>query len=312
MSKLLLLLCAILCCPVRASSPSVYFTPHQAVDQLVLKTAEKTRHKIYLACYNFSWKPLQDVLVQLKKKNVQVQILVENLSPNFPQELLTSVKTDFSPSLFHAKFITVDGRYLLIGSLNFSSDSLFLNHNNILVFEDPQLTSTFEKRFQAWYEDKPGPAFYQKGNVTAAFSPHCDCETAICNTLQHARQSIHFLQFQFTSRPVAEILVKKSLTGCQVFGLIEATTSGDFSVFPFLFDLGVNIRRTLLAGLLHDKSFIVDGRTVITGSYNPTASARKNKECLLIIQDEDLARNFMREWKRLWRWKSLPEKLIFP
>jgi len=312
MGKLLLLLCAILSYPVRASCPAVYFTPHQAVDQLILKTVGKARHKIYLACYDFSWEPLQDLLLQLKKKNVQVQILVENLSPNFPEELVPSVKTDFSPFLFHAKFITVDGRYLLTGSLNFSSDSLFLNHNNILVFDDPQLTNTFEKRFQAWYQDKPGPAFYQKGNITAAFSPDFDCETAICNTLEHARQTIHFLQFEFTSRPVAEILVKKSLTGCQVFGLMEATTAGDFSVFPFLFDLGVNIKRTLLAGLLHDKSFIVDGRTVITGSYNPTASARKNKECLLIIQDENLARNLIREWKRLWRWKSLPEQPIFP
>ncbi|HOJ39912.1 MAG TPA: phospholipase D-like domain-containing protein, partial [bacterium] len=80
-----------------------------------------------------------------------------------------------------------------------------------------------------------------------------------------------------------------------------------FSVYPFRFALGVAVRRNLMAGLLHDKNFIIDGRTVITGSYNPTAAARNNVESLLILKNENLARQLLRKWKRLWRWKSLPE-----
>ncbi|HOL67535.1 MAG TPA: phospholipase D-like domain-containing protein [bacterium] len=292
-----------------AETVSVYFTPHQAVDQLLLKTLSSARDKIYLASYDFSYQPLMELLLRLKRDrpSLTLRIICENPSEKWPPVFREMVRIDRKSSLFHAKFITIDGQLLITGSLNFTNDSFFLHHNQVFFFHDPELTQIFEKRFEAWWENKPGPASYRRAGLLAGFSPDFDCETAIATALAQARESIHFSQFQFTSQSLAELLVKKSLTGCRVYGLMEATGTGPFSVYPFLFDLGVAVRRNLMAGLLHDKNFIIDGRTVITGSYNPTAAARNNVESLLILKNENLARQLLREWKRLWRWKSLPE-----
>jgi len=52
---------------------------------------------------------------------------------------------------------------------------------------------------------------------------------------------------------------------------------------------------------MHHKVFIIDNRTVITGSMNPTgAGDRKNDENILVIHDEDIAEKYIEEFLRLF------------
>ena len=53
--------------------------------------------------------------------------------------------------------------------------------------------------------------------------------------------------------------------------------------------------------LMHHKVMIVDGRIVVTGSYNWSWSAEnRNDENLIVIMDEDIAREFEEEFMRVW------------
>jgi len=57
---------------------------------------------------------------------------------------------------------------------------------------------------------------------------------------------------------------------------------------------------------MHNKFAVIDGVTVITGSYNWTNSARKrNDENLLTVNSPALAETYEREFERLWRYCSL-------
>jgi cardiolipin hydrolase len=50
--------------------------------------------------------------------------------------------------------------------------------------------------------------------------------------------------------------------------------------------------------LLHDEFAVVDGRWVVTGSFNWTISTEnQNRENLLIFDCPDLARSFTAEWE---------------
>ena len=50
--------------------------------------------------------------------------------------------------------------------------------------------------------------------------------------------------------------------------------------------------------IAHNKIMIIDGTTVITGSFNFTkADEEKNAENLLIIKSEELARKYLENWK---------------
>jgi phosphatidylserine/phosphatidylglycerophosphate/cardiolipin synthase-like enzyme len=58
---------------------------------------------------------------------------------------------------------------------------------------------------------------------------------------------------------------------------------------------------------------VIDGQTVITGSFNFTKAAEeRNAENLLVIQDADLARKYAENWrnhlKHSTAYTGLPEK----
>jgi len=51
---------------------------------------------------------------------------------------------------------------------------------------------------------------------------------------------------------------------------------------------------------MHHKVWIIDGKTVITGSFNPTkAGNEKNDENLVIIHDKEIAGQYLEEFKRI-------------
>ncbi|MCX7917579.1 MAG: phospholipase D-like domain-containing protein, partial [bacterium] len=63
------------------------------------------------------------------------------------------------------------------------------------------------------------------------------------------------------------------------------------------------------SGFIHDKFFIFDKKKVITGSFNPTKSAKENVEIICFINDKRIAEIFYREWKILYLFKSIKEDI---
>jgi phosphatidylserine/phosphatidylglycerophosphate/cardiolipin synthase-like enzyme len=51
--------------------------------------------------------------------------------------------------------------------------------------------------------------------------------------------------------------------------------------------------------LMHNKFCIIDSQKVITGSYNWTYKARKNKENIIIVEDRDTVKKFEKKYKDL-------------
>jgi len=287
---------------------SLYFTPNQKVDKIILETVQQAEHSVYLAGYSFNWKNLACLLKDLKDlKKVDVRIFVEKPpSKAVMAGLEENIKVDNNKSsLFHPKFIIIDNKLLLVGSLNFIEESMYSDHNNLLVFKNPDFLKFFKDKFLSLWEGKTSYEFYKGENVKVYFSPENNCEEKIQDCISSSIRSIHFAHFDFTSEEIAESIARRKLAGVNVFGIIERSKIFPYSIFHFLRDFGCEIRKSNMAGLLHDKFFIIDGETVITGSYNPTHSARKNTECLMIIKDKELAEAFLKEWKSLWRWHSL-------
>ena len=49
--------------------------------------------------------------------------------------------------------------------------------------------------------------------------------------------------------------------------------------------------------MMHHKFFIIDNRTVITGSFNPSKNAdNRNDENIVIIEDAEIAAEFLDEF----------------
>jgi len=80
---------------------------------------------------------------------------------------------------------------------------------------------------------------------------------------------------------------------------VESNTGGEFEN---LRRAGLDVKMDGISGLMHHKVIIIDGKTVITGSYNFSASAeRSNDENLIIIRSETLAQEFLLEFNKVWQ-----------
>ena len=71
-----------------------------------------------------------------------------------------------------------------------------------------------------------------------------------------------------------------------------------YSSATFLFNVGIPTEIDAQHSIAHNKVMIIDGETVITGSFNFTKAAEKsNAENLLIIRDVKLASLYTGNWQ---------------
>ena len=83
-----------------------------------------------------------------------------------------------------------------------------------------------------------------------------------------------------------EVLLDKSQKGNQ------------YSSADFFANSGVLTKIDAQHALAHNKIMIIDGETVITGSFNFTKAAEeKNAENLLVIRDKKLAERYTKNWQ---------------
>ena len=87
----------------------------------------------------------------------------------------------------------------------------------------------------------------------------------------------------------------------QMRGEESGTTHNGFSgknVEKELTNLGIPVKRDAQYAIVHSKIVILDGETVITGSFNFTKRAEENNaENLLVIHDRKLAERYTKNWQ---------------
>lgn len=146
----------------------------------------------------------------------------------------------------------------------------------------------------------------QNASVSVYFSPNGGAADAIINQIQNAHSYIDIAMYAFTSRPIGQALIDAYKRGVKVrlvMDVREAKTR--YSRSRFFYKAGIPIKTLPVAetrfvkGLMHNKFAVIDGKEVITGSYNWTASAEKlNYENLLIIRSDALAK----EYEKYFNW----------
>ena len=71
-----------------------------------------------------------------------------------------------------------------------------------------------------------------------------------------------------------------------------------YSSATFLYNQGIPVKIDAQHAIAHNKVMIIDGKTVITGSFNFTKAAEDNNaENLLVIRDKELAERYIKNWQ---------------
>ena len=135
------------------------------------------------------------------------------------------------------------------------------------------------------------------------FSPQGGCQESVVSRINKAEKTIDIAMYYLTSREIAQELVKASERGViiRVF-LDQSQENSKFAKSRYLIMRSIEVRFYTGKGLMHNKFALIDNRTLITGSFNWTATAdRENQENLLIMDDNDLIRQYSQRFELLWK-----------
>ena len=136
-------------------------------------------------------------------------------------------------------------------------------------------------------------------NWQVYFSPKGGCTDAIVKELNKAQKTILLQVYSFTSAPIAKALLNAHKRGVKVEVILDKSQRKDeYSSATFFFNAGIPVKIDAQHAIAHNKVMIIDGETVITGSFNFTKAAEeKNAENLLVIRDRKLAERYIKNWE---------------
>ena len=135
--------------------------------------------------------------------------------------------------------------------------------------------------------------------VEVYFSPKGGCTEAVVEEINAAKTSILVQAYSFTSAPIAKALVDAHKRGVDVQAIFDKSQRTEkYSSADFVLHAGIPISIDAEHAIAHNKVMVIDGQTVITGSFNFTTAAEEhNAENLLILRSPELAERYAANWE---------------
>ncbi|MCM2268140.1 MAG: phospholipase D-like domain-containing protein [Elusimicrobiales bacterium] len=295
------------------------------LNELTVKLIDASLSSVDVMMFSVNLKDAPDALLRARDRGVKVRLIV-NESHVFSQPTpdikrliaaegieLRTLRGTRAYGVNHNKIGIFDGTVATLGSYNWTFGATFSNLENILVARHPVYVQGYSAYFEwTWAKSRlvsqgpspelpagyygappqdPAPAQSLNGTPVPAylFSPGSDSEGRLAAIIDAAARTVDAVTFTFSSKPLAEALVRARQRGVQVRFLMDEVMAKDSFAAKLVYDGGVPVRvrrgRTD-KGALHNKFAILDGRLLATGSFNWTTNASVNSfENIAFISD---------------------------
>jgi phosphatidylserine/phosphatidylglycerophosphate/cardiolipin synthase-like enzyme len=133
------------------------FSPSDS--ERVLDLIDSAKNEIKLEVYEFSSRLLADKLIEAEERGVSVKVILEPsvYQNNDMQRYLVNhgIEVNWASDRFHnthAKFMVVDGEVVLVGSMNWSENSMRYNREASVIVTSKDLSSEFERIFDTDFQ----------------------------------------------------------------------------------------------------------------------------------------------------------------
>jgi phosphatidylserine/phosphatidylglycerophosphate/cardiolipin synthase-like enzyme len=310
----------------RDDSIQVYFTAPDAgevirreagLDRMLVGAMDQAQRSIDVAIYALNLGDVADALRRADQRGVRVRLVIESDNASEPevQGLLgagIAVREDGRPGLMHHKFVVIDSAEVWVGSMNLTLGAAFHDDNNMVRIGSPEVARDFTWEFDEMFEEDRFGALSLAdtpkrrlivGDVPleVLFSPDDGAAERIEALIDAAEVSLEFAAFSLTSNAIADHILAAAARGVRVRGVMETSQVGGLgSEYERLEAAGLEVRLDGNPFNMHHKFLIIDAETVVTGSYNFTASAEeRNDESVMVIHDRAIAESFRGEFGRL-------------
>ncbi|MEM8857321.1 MAG: phospholipase D-like domain-containing protein [Chloroflexota bacterium] len=291
------------------------------VDEVIAVDLDFAEVQIDIAAFDLDSEPIIAALIRARQeRDINVRVVVDD--EHTPASTINrlrrngmSVIEDKRSALMHNKFIVIDGRFLWTGSMNFSTNGVYCNNNNVVRIDSPRLASNYLAEMDEMYFDRVfGPRSPENTQFTFVvngveienyFAAEDELAPIIGRVIARADDEVLFMAFSFTSDDIGEQVMERGEAGLTVKGVFETTgATNRYSYYGDLVDAelpNIEVRRDGNSRIMHHKVFILDRKVVILGSYNFTGNANDNNdENILIVHDEEFASFFVEEFNAVW------------
>ena len=294
--------------PSEINNPiEIYFCPRDNCNQHFIEFINSAKFSLHCALFDLKLGDVINALAE-KSKTIDIKIVIDNEN-NKSQLTGPGVRADTSSQLSHNKFCIKDNNVVWTGSFNPTERGAYYNNNNVLVLYSDYLAQNYEEEFNELWQGSFGKGEKVKYliinlnniKIKNLFCPDDDCAYHVVNEIRNAKHSVYFMAFSFTSEPIADALLFNK-NNIDIKGIFEKSQAGSqYSQYQRLKDFGLNVKIDSNPANMHHKVFIVDNKTAITGSFNPTKSAdERNDENILIIYDKNIAKKYLEEFSYVW------------
>jgi len=146
----------------------------------------------------------------------------------------------------------------------------------------------------------PALAKEKTAHWDVCFTPGENCTEVIVRELGKARKTILVQAYSFTSAPIAKALVEAHKRKVDVRVILDKSQRSEkYSSADFVAHAGIPTWIDTCCAIAHNKVMVIDGETVITGSFNFTKSAQeRNAENLIVLRDKNLASRYVANWEK--------------
>lgn len=313
-----------------------------------LKISDEDAMGLGFLAENFAKETLAEKQVKLKNNNSEVFIGNKNyknmlLSSGFAMESDCIVPLSFKKNLEKVhklnlvifnnkshKYHKLDCKYGLIAhNSQIIPASQLPQDAKACKFCHSSKQKAKSKRQKVIFDEIPDikspPTTYQVGNIkifltdmTRVLKPSNSCNTAVCSTLVNeinsAQSSIDFAIYGYSKIPAIEqALVRAQQRGVKIRFVYDLDDNGK-NIYPdtlYLTKVLTDNRADYESAIMHDKFFIFDNKTVMTGSANisNTDMSGNNSNAIVLINSTQIASIYSQEFEQMYSGKFHKQKL---
>ena len=243
-------------------------------------------------------------------------------------QILSNCTSDFTKKnasdIMHNKFFIIDGKTLITGSANLSNTDMGgLNSNIVAKIKSPELCKIFQSEFEQMYQGKfhkDKEIIDNKSNiklpnnnvVSVYFSPKDKTiSNALIPLINGACDYIYVPIFFLTDKNITNALIAAKKRGVEVKILLDAVAAENtYSKHKELRLAGIAVKVENWAGKMHQKSMIIDDKTVVIGSMNFSKNGENSNDenCIIVQNAPKLAKKYKQHFLMLYN--SVPDKWL--
>ena len=267
--------------------------------------------------------------------------LLEGRDVRLKENDLTYVKSSYYLKLLNSPYCIKDGEFTNAKAFERHLKSvrktkytvIQKSENNFLVVKKSYYSRIFRKnktKFSSQNVEKFQLRELDLGNfkivlsdLTTKLKPDRNCSSDICKeilgNINHAQKTIDMAIYGYSATPQIEQALKNAIArGVKIRLVYDLDGKGE-NIYPDTLKLVSLISDSVsdknskeASAIMHNKFYIFDGKTVITGSANlsHTDMSGFNSNCILVINSSDVAKIYTDEFEQIYCGKFHNEKVV--